>query len=138
MVDIVLLAGKFLLLALVYLFLFAAVRAGIGLVRRGSVGREKVPALKVTAGPREIRKSVVPVRGPIIIGRASGADICIADDFVSNQHARVTPSSRGVIVEDLRSTNGTVVNGSRISSPVQLSTGDEITLGDVRLKVVEA
>jgi hypothetical protein len=138
MVDIVLLAGKFLLLALVYLFLFAAVRAGIGVVRRGSVGREKVPALKVVAGPREIRKSVVPVRGPIIIGRASGSDICIADDFVSNQHARVTPSGMGVIVEDLQSTNGTVVNGHRVTSPMKLSSGDTITLGDSELKVVEA
>jgi pSer/pThr/pTyr-binding forkhead associated (FHA) protein len=44
----------------------------------------------------------------------------------------------GVIVEDLRSTNGTVVNGHRVTSPMKLSAGDTITLGDSELKVVEA
>ena len=138
MVDIVLLVGKFLLLALVYLFLLAAIRAGVGIIRRGSAGKSTVPALRVTAGPREIKGSVVPVRGPVIIGRAPGSDICIADDFVSSQHAKATAAGDEIILEDLASTNGTVVNGQRITSRVRLSAGDEITLGDTRLKVVKS
>jgi hypothetical protein len=135
-VDIVLLVGKFLLLALVYLFLLAAIRAGVGIVRRGSASKTNVPALRVMAGPREIKGSIVPVRGPIIIGRSPGSDICIADDFVSSQHAKATPAGTEIVLEDLASTNGTVVNGTRIHSRVRLSSGDEITLGDTRLKVV--
>jgi len=137
MVDIVLLVGKFLLLALVYLFLLAAVRAGVGLVARGGAKRDAGISLKIVDGPKALKGISVPVAGPVMIGRSPGADIVIADTFVSTQHARVAPlSDSSVVVEDLGSTNGTVVNGSRITAPTELRQGDEILLGTVRLKVV--
>ncbi|MDH4139079.1 MAG: FHA domain-containing protein [Coriobacteriia bacterium] len=135
MVDIVLLIGKFLLLALLYLFLFAAVKTGVGLVRVSRSG-PGVLALRVARGPREIMGVTVPVAGPIIIGRSPGSDIVIADDFVSSNHVRVHPTSNGVTVQDLGSTNGTVVNGERIREPVRAEAGDEIALGATLLKVV--
>jgi pSer/pThr/pTyr-binding forkhead associated (FHA) protein len=138
MIDIVLLVGKFLLLALVYLFLFAAVRAGIGVVSRGGVRSQGSVALKVTEGPKPLKGMTVPVSGPVVIGRAPGSDIVISDSYISSQHARVTPSNKGVLVEDLGSTNGTVVNGSLIYRATELSKGDEIELGAVRMKVVES
>ena len=137
MVDIVLLAGKLLLLALLYLFLFAAVRAGMGLVSRGrSESGSSAFALKVVTGPKEIRGISVPVSGPIVIGRAPGTDIVIADDFISSQHARAVPATDGIILEDLDSTNGTIVNGNDLRTPTRLSAGDEIDLGGTRIKVV--
>jgi hypothetical protein len=137
-VDIVLLVGKLVLLALLYLFLFAAVRAGLGYVKAaGPAAAGARLALVVAEGPREIKGVSVPVTGPVVIGRSPGADIVVADDFVSSTHARVTPSPDGTaVVEDLDSTNGTVVNGSRIARPVALAAGDLIDLGAVRLKVV--
>ncbi|MDZ4179442.1 MAG: FHA domain-containing protein [Coriobacteriia bacterium] len=136
MVDIILLAGKLVLLALLYLFLFAAIRAGIGTVRgAGPRAGRATPLLKVVQGPRELKGLKVPVSGPVVIGRSPGADIVIADDFISSQHARVVPSGDSIVLEDLGSTNGTIVNGHRVTSPVSLSPGDEIDLGTVRLKV---
>jgi len=139
MVDIVLLVGKLLLLALVYLFLLAAVRAGMGLVSRGGVRAAAELALKVVEGPKALRGMSVPVAGPVVVGRSPGADIVIADTFVSSQHARVTPlGDTAVLVEDLGSTNGTIVNGEQIHTPTELRHGDEIVLGAVRLRVVRS
>lgn len=138
MVDIVLFIGKLLLLALMYLFLFAAIRAGIGLVKGSGPGSPRSGlALKVTTGPRELRGTKVALAGPVVIGRTPGADIVIADDYVSSQHARVVPTGDGAVLEDLGSTNGTVLNGQRIMAPALLAPGDEIELGTVVLKVVK-
>ncbi len=139
MVDVVLLVGRLLLLALLYLFLFAAVRAGIGLVKGSGPGERKSGlALKVASGPRELKGTKVAIVGPVVIGRTPGADIVIADEFISSQHARVVPQGTGAVLEDLGSTNGTVLNGQRISAPTLLDEGDEIELGTVILKVVRS
>lgn len=136
MVDVVLLVGRLVLLALVYLFLFAAVRTGVGLVRGAGPGFAHTGILlRVVQGPRELRGIRVPVNGPVVVGRSPGADIVIADDFISSQHARVVPSGDGAVLEDLGSTNGTVLNGARLGAPALLEIGDEIDLGTVRLKV---
>lgn len=139
MVDVVLLVGRLLLLALLYLFLLAAVRAGIGLVKGSGPGERKTGlALKVVSGPRELKGTKVAIVGPVVIGRTPGADIVIADEFISSQHARVVPQGTGAVLEDLGSTNGTVLNGQRISAPTLLDEGDEIELGTVILKVVSS
>lgn len=136
MVDMVLLAGKLVLLALIYLFLFAAVRSGIGIVRdTGPFATRGTPSLEILHGPRELLGKKVPVAGPVTIGRSPGSDIVIVDDFISSRHARVIPAGEGMLLEDLGSTNGTLVNGQRITAPVRLDAGDEIDLGTVKMKV---
>ena len=135
MIDVVLLAGRLLLLALLYLFLFAAVKAGIGLV----AGQRKKGAgawvVKVTQGPSALMGITVQINGPVVIGRSPGADIVIGDDFVSGKHTRISPAGDGAVIEDLGSTNGTLLNGRRLSAPQQLRPGDAIDIGSVRLKV---
>ncbi len=138
MVDVALLAGRLLLLALLYLFLFAAVRTGVGLVASRGHGVPGTLALRVIRGPRGLRNASVPIGGPVVIGRSPGADIVIGDDFVSSRHARVYPSGGDVFIEDLGSTNGTLVNGERIVGPTRLSAGDSIEVGSVRLEVARA
>jgi pSer/pThr/pTyr-binding forkhead associated (FHA) protein len=137
MLELVLFAGKLLLLALLYLFLFAAVRTGIDMVSERSRTRAGSGelALAVTAGPKELRGTRLPIRGPIVIGRSPGADIVIADDFVSARHARISPAGDGAVVEDLGSTNGTLLNGVKITGVAPLSVGSVITLGTVELSV---
>ena len=135
MIDVVLLAGRLLLLALLYLFLFAAVRAGIGLVAGQRVKSQGAWTLQVVRGPRELMNVMVPVNGPVVIGRSPGADIVLGDDFVSGRHARVVLSGDSAVVEDLGSTNGTILNGSQLRRPMTLKVGDAIDIGEVRLKV---
>lgn len=134
MVDVVLLVGKLLLLAMLYLFLFAAVRTGIGLVK-GRKSAAGTLILVVERGPKELTGVKVPIAGPVVIGRSPGADIVIGDDFVSGRHARVTPSGDGALLEDLGSTNGTVVDGKKVGAPASLREGSIIDIGGVRLKV---
>jgi pSer/pThr/pTyr-binding forkhead associated (FHA) protein len=139
MVDVVLLFGRILLLAMLYLFLFAAVRAGVGMVASGgSRKRAAGLALTVVEGPRELRGVTLQLSGPIVIGRSPDADLVIADDFVSAIHAKVVPAGDGAIVADLNSTNGTIVNGQPATRPLPVREGDLIELGTNRLKVVRA
>jgi pSer/pThr/pTyr-binding forkhead associated (FHA) protein len=77
-----------------------------------------------------------PVDGELILGREQGsADLVIDDPGVSRRHARVLPDDDGVIVEDLGSSNGTFVNGKRISGPVELAADDQVQLGATVLSI---
>lgn len=64
----------------------------------------------------------------IVLGRDVGSDIVIDDDRASRAHAQVRPSARGWIVEDVGSTNGTRVNGFRMTAQLLLD-GDIVTIG---------
>jgi len=136
-VDMVLLAGKVLLLALIYLFLFSAVRTGIGVIRNAAPSAAGAPSflIRIERGPRELKGLKIPVAGPVRIGRSPDSDVVISDDYISSAHARIVPSGENIVIEDLGSTNGTMVNGRRITAPVNLSPGDEIDIGAVRMKV---
>lgn len=137
MVDVALLFGRILLIAFLYLFLFAATRAGMGLIKRGAPTESAKPvALTVTAGPPELRGVRVPLDHEVRIGRAPGLELVIADDFVSTAHARITPTHSGPVLEDLDSTNGTLLNGRRVTGPAALAAGDTIEIGTVSMKVV--
>jgi len=86
--------------------------------------------LKITAGPD--RGLVVTLRrGVTVIGREPGCDLCLADPQVSRRHARLICDNRGCRVEDLRSSNGTSVNGEPVQRR-QLADGDSLALGDTQ------
>ena len=136
MVDVVLLFGRLLLLAALYLFLYAAVRTGLGLVRSGAPTRADRPlGLVVVSGPPELKGVKVSLDRAVRIGREPGLELVVADDFVSSLHARVVPGPQGPVLEDLGSTNGTVLNGQRLPRPVVLKAGDEVAVGAVKMKV---
>ncbi|HEY3317633.1 MAG TPA: FHA domain-containing protein [Coriobacteriia bacterium] len=136
MIDIALLFGKLLFLVLLYLFLFAAIRSGLGSMMSVSPKKQVGPlALVVAAGPPELVGIRVPLTERVTIGRAAGSDIVIADDFVSSRHAAIDPSPRGPVLEDLESTNGTIVNGKTVGYPVPLRGGDLVEIGRVKLRV---
>ncbi len=69
------------------------------------------------------------VSGAQTIGRTSGNQIHIADSTISKQHASITVQPNGVFIQDLGSSNGTFVNGQRISSPTPLQGGDTVQVG---------
>lgn len=71
---------------------------------------------------------------PIIIGRSPQAGVVINDVNVSRQHAEVWRTADGVAVRDLRSTNGTFVNGHRIDA-VSLSPRDDVVVGNVHFRI---
>jgi S1-C subfamily serine protease len=80
-------------------------------------------------GPFEDREFTLDA---LRIGRAPSADLVIPDDAaqtISWQHARIDSSADGIVLHDLKSTNGTYLNGRRVEGPERLRVGDRIQLG---------
>ncbi len=73
----------------------------------------------------------------VIIGRSTQSHITIVEPELSRQHARFIRQGDGYILEDLGSTNGTFVNGVRLTAPRMLQPGDEIRLGPKTVMVYE-
>ncbi len=68
------------------------------------------------------------------VGRLPECSITIEDGNVSREHARIKPGSNGYVVQDLGSTNGTLVNGQRISGSRMLADGDIISFGSTHVR----
>lgn len=91
----------------------------------------------VRSGP--VPGTVFPLEGEqLIIGRDPANAIVINDPEVSRRHARLTLQGGRYVLEDLGSTNGTFVNGRRLTGPYVLKTGDVVSLGETITLVFEA
>jgi pSer/pThr/pTyr-binding forkhead associated (FHA) protein len=99
-----------------------AVKAPKG--RRGTVGRFVVLEPKVNRG------STYAIGNEITVGRAATCTIPMPNDsFVSQLHARVFRDAGDTMVEDLGSTNGTYLNGNRLTGPERITKGDRVQIG---------
>lgn len=134
MIDIILFVGRIVLVILLYIFLFSVMKTGVGLVR-GQRRDASIWTIDIDRGPRALRGTHIDILGPVIIGRSPSSDVVINEPYVSASHARFLLQGPALIVEDLNSTNGTLVNGQSIAAPVTLRDGDEVQIGDVFLKV---
>lgn len=85
--------------------------------------------LVVRSGPTPGK--IFPImKTEVIIGRDPSAEILINDAEVSRHHAVIKLQAEGYVVEDLGSTNGTIVNGERLAGPHLLRAGEIISLGE--------
>jgi pSer/pThr/pTyr-binding forkhead associated (FHA) protein len=144
---------KFALLLGLYLFLARTLRA-VAVDLYGPKRKSPPPRPQVAApaeAPRKSRKMpreivVHPPTGtpavrplgkqPITLGRAGGADIVIDDVYASDAHAELLPDGDGGWnVRDLGSTNGTFLNGAKLTRPTPLTAGDQLRLGKTRVEV---
>ncbi|HZC28672.1 MAG TPA: FHA domain-containing protein [Gaiellaceae bacterium] len=72
---------------------------------------------------------------PITVGRGAQNDITLeGDDYASARHARIEPRRDGVWVEDIGSTNGTFLNGIKLTRPRKLTPGDVVRVGETELR----
>ena len=149
-VEAVLLGLKVGFLILLYLFIWRIVRSvakdlrlpqesfvlGPQQAAAAGLGRTHTGLLVVLASPalepgteRELDSSAVT------LGRSPENDLVLdSDEFASVQHARIEPRRDGVWVEDLESTNGTFVNGVKLTRPRKLTSGDVIRVGETNLR----
>lgn len=127
---------KLLFLAMLFLFLWQiarAVRAHIGAnpgTRTDGFGAEVVV---LTGGGNAQRVRLSP-QGHVF-GRSQDADVPIEDPYASEFHARIGVTDQKVIVHDLGSTNGTYVNGRKVTSPTTVARGDTVQIGKTILEV---
>ncbi len=134
MIDLVLFAGRIVLVVLLFVFLVAVMRTGIGLVR-GQRRDAAIWSVDVEKGPKALRGLHVDMLGPVVVGRSPSSDIVVDEPYVSATHARFTLQGPALVLEDLNSTNGTLVNGHPINQPVTLRDGDEVQIGDAIMRV---
>ena len=151
-VQTVLLLLKIAFLVLLYLFIWRIVRSASRDVRLPQesfiMGPSQAAALglgrqPLATGSLVVVKSDALDEGreftldtaPLSLGRAPENDIRLdADEFASAKHARVEPRRDGVWIEDVGSTNGTYVNGIRLSRPRKLDPGDLVRVGETELR----
>lgn len=90
----------------------------------------------------EVLTGTLPVTGrkytlfsPLEIGRGTNCEISIPNHFVSSRHARIFPQQNAWMLEDLGSTNGTLVNGEPLDGARPLHPGDHVMVGDTEFVV---
>ena len=71
---------------------------------------------------------------PVTVGRLSDCTIPLNDQNVSRRHAEIRPGRGAYVVADLGSTNGTMVNGTRISGEQRLADGDILSFGSTYVR----
>ena len=93
-------------------------------------------ALKFISG--KYQGGVFPLKPnkQIAIGRSAELDMVLVEDMVSRKHAKIGCQDGKVFIEDLGSTNGTFVNGEKISRSTWLKEGDRVLIGTSILKLV--
>lgn len=132
---------RLLFLALLYLFLWTVVRVLLRDLR--AAAREpgaELGRLVVVASPggEPPPGSSFSLDAVTTLGRDVNSTIVVDDEFASANHAVLTFRGRAWYVEDLGSTNGTFVNGARVEGIAQVAFGDELQLGNVRLRLDRA
>ena len=91
-------------------------------------GSKTAKRLVITSGPREGLEIDLPAE-QLTIGRSSESGLVIRDDYTSTHHARLMLWDDQWVIQDLESTNGTVLDGSRVTVPVPVPLGTPVTIG---------
>lgn len=152
--DPVSVALKFGFLAVLYLFVLVIARSALKDLRRttapapDATGFHAVPAyveaprgpdgwLVVERGGGLEHGQRFDLIGGLSVGRSKEADVQIDDRYASSLHARVFSREGRFYVEDMNSTNGTLLNGATLQGEAELIDGDNVQIGDTvfRLEV---
>jgi len=126
---------------LIYVFFFFVVRALWRDLRTTVAGAgQALGRLVVVASPEgtPAAGTSIPLDAVNTIGRDVNNSIVVDDSFASAEHALLTFRGRAWYVEDRGSTNGTWLNGQRVEVYLPLGYGDELQIGQVRLRLERA
>jgi pSer/pThr/pTyr-binding forkhead associated (FHA) protein len=90
----------------------------------------RTPRLVVERAPGHDPGMIYDLDADVVLGRGDRAEIRLEDPFASSRHARVYRQGNILVIEDLRSTNGTYLNEELLQTPRPLHPGDRIRIGD--------
>jgi Inner membrane component of T3SS, cytoplasmic domain len=94
----------------------------------GQSGKDVAKRLVITSGPKEGLEIELPSE-QLAIGRSSESGLVIRDDYTSTHHARLLLWSDGWVVQDLDSTNGTFLDGTRVTLPTLVPLNTPVRIG---------
>ena len=135
MPDIILALLRLIFLGLVYLFVWQVAR-GIATHLGIHADRRKRRGTKVVVVRSETQAGLdFTVTDATVLGRSDEADIVIEDPYASEFHLRLVALEGGLTLHDLGSTNGTYLNGRRVTAPTELRRGDAVQVGKTVMEV---
>jgi pSer/pThr/pTyr-binding forkhead associated (FHA) protein len=144
---------KVVFLALLYFFVYRAIRAAWTDVRLASARPARPGRTQARAEPARTGRGTKPPKtvvimddkgskvgshtldGQLQIGRADACQIHLTDTYASQFHARLFQRDGTWFVEDLGSTNGTFLNQRKITAPAEVRAGDRIRIGKTTLEL---
>lgn len=135
MPDVILALLRIIFLGLVYLFVWQVARAigshlGISVRRRRKEGSRVLFVRSDSQQGQEFEVGDV-----VVMGRSDETDVVLNDPYASDFHLRLVSQESGMVLHDLGSTNGTYVNGRRVSAPTELKRGDTIQVGKTVMEI---
>jgi pSer/pThr/pTyr-binding forkhead associated (FHA) protein len=86
--------------------------------------------------PASSREKKIANGMSLVVGRSEGCEICVNDKKLSRVHFSITNRAGELVVEDKGSTNGTIVNGKRLTAPLVVHVNDTIMAGYTKVKIV--
>ncbi|MGH8912110.1 MAG: FHA domain-containing protein, partial [Acidimicrobiia bacterium] len=126
MPDVILALLRLIFLGLVYLFVWQVAR-GIATHLGIHADRRKRRGTKVVVVRSDSQAGLdFTVVDATVLGRSDEADIVIDDPYASEFHLRLVAQEGGLTLHDLGSTNGTYLNGRRVTAPTELRRGDAV------------
>jgi pSer/pThr/pTyr-binding forkhead associated (FHA) protein len=145
---------KYAFLALLYFFVFRAIRAvALEIAARPAArrsagvesrparpasrqrGKAKVPTVLVVRGEDGRKIGSHQLRETLQVGRADACHVRLEDRYASQFHARLYPRNGSWYVEDLGSTNGTYLNRQRLNGSAEVHAGDVVRIGKTTLEL---
>jgi pSer/pThr/pTyr-binding forkhead associated (FHA) protein len=140
---------KYSLLALLYFFVYRAVRSvstdisGRGSPRPAQAAARparpsrggKAPSVLVVHPADGSKAQTFRLSEPLEVGRSESCRVRVDDTYVSQVHAKLYGKNGAWYVEDLGSTNGTYVNDRRVAAPIQVHAGDVVRVGKTLLEL---
>ena len=145
---------KIVFLALLYFFIYRAIRSAVVDLRtpaRATAGagpgrsrakesarpaqKGKPPRTVVVIDDKGAKVGTPQLDGQLQIGRAEACQIRLSDTYVSQFHARLFSRDGSWFVEDLGSTNGTYLNQRRVTGTAEIRAGDRLRMGKTTLEL---
>ncbi|HBC97961.1 MAG TPA: hypothetical protein DC034_14365 [Clostridium sp.] len=135
---------KIVIIGIVYIIIFWALRimykdikVGSRRARKGNRRSFGLEVLNPGSNSNLRRGAVIPVRREITVGRKNDNQLVLEDPYASGHHARIyIRNGKDCILEDLESTNGTLLNGKKLRGKHYLNSGDEIRIGNTSFKFI--
>ena len=129
------------IIIIIYLIIFFSLRIMYKDVKNGDKKRrihKKLGLEVVSPGENKSLKKggIVPLNSELTMGRKEDNLLVLTDPYVSGHHVKIYIRNTDYIIEDLGSTNGTLINEEKLDGSQYLNSGDEIKVGSAVFKVI--